>query len=242
EADAAKVALGGRDVVPGADETRHAVLADQFGVGERRSGVADGEDAGVPVGAGQRSGLVEALDGRGTAPDADVAVGVDQTGQGVAAGGDGPGPRHRLEGEPVALDVEVADGVVGQPDHPHVERARLARAAVGHIASRSPVRYPRFFCCFMNCSMSMSGRSPGFSCERSGISPGAPPGSCGAPVGRPPPRRTTFFLPFLPLRLPYGDLVALPPPPPGSPIAPPIWRIIFWASLNRVSSWFTSDR
>ncbi len=204
EADAPQVALGGGDVVPGADEARHAVLADELGVGERRSGVADGQDARVAVGVGERAGLVEALDRRGPAPDADVAVGVDQARQGVAAGGDGLGARHRLEGDPVAVDVEVADGVVGQPDHPHVKRASSApgRTAVGHVASRSTSVCYFFFCCFRNSLMSMSGTSPWFNLERSGISPGIPAGSCGAPAGRPPPRRTTFFLPFLPLRLP----------------------------------------
>ncbi|GAB3999197.1 hypothetical protein GCM10029992_27290 [Glycomyces albus] len=116
-------------MLPGSDQARDAVLADQFGIRVGRSGVADGQDPGVVVGAGQRAGLVERVDRDRPAPDADVAVGVHQAGQGVAARGDRLGAGDLGRGQSVAVDVEVADGVVGQPDHSKMERR--ARSASG---------------------------------------------------------------------------------------------------------------
>src|SRR5580693_8270096 len=74
-----------------------------------------------------------------------------------------------------------------------------------------------------------AGRHPRRELEPAAAEPGGQAAAAaGAAAGRPPP----FFLPlraFWPRRM---------PPMPG--MAPIIWRIIFWPSRNRTTSWLTS--
>ena len=91
-----------------------------------RKRVSAGEPASrtssAPAAASARAWFVELgrvvlRPGRG---QADVAVGVDEPGNHPAAGGDGLGSRHRLEGEAPVDDPEVSFLRVGQDDAANV--------------------------------------------------------------------------------------------------------------------------
>src|SRR5205814_3814207 len=160
--------------------------------------------------------LVQPADRSAARADPDVAVRVDQPGQHEAAGGDRLGTRDGAEADPVADQPQVADLVVGQQYAADVQghyfSSRFGGLEKSNLGSLNPGGSPAF------------GSKPGGSW---GIPAGGRPGT----RGRPPP-------PPLPLRLFFGDLVALRRP--ASPIMPPICFIIFCASTKRLSSWLTS--